>query len=152
MDFAVPANHRVELKESEKKETYLDLARELKKTVEHESDGDTNCNWCSWHSHQRIGTRTGGLENKRTSGDHLNYYIIVIAQNTEKIPGDLRRLAVTQTPLGNHRLTPVRITRKGVNNNNNNNNNNIDNTNKWYMHNCCRSLTHLIIMNSSHRY
>ena len=29
-DFTVPANHRVKLKESEKKEKYFDLARELK--------------------------------------------------------------------------------------------------------------------------
>ena len=31
VDFAVPANHRINLKESEKKDKYLDLARELKK-------------------------------------------------------------------------------------------------------------------------
>ena len=29
--FAVPADHRINLKESEKKDKYLDLARELKK-------------------------------------------------------------------------------------------------------------------------
>ena len=29
------------------KDKYLDLARELKKTVEHGSDGYTNWNWCS---------------------------------------------------------------------------------------------------------
>ena len=37
---------------------------------------------------------TGRLGGWRTGGD----------QNTEKSPGDLRRLAVTQTPLKNHRL------------------------------------------------
>ena len=31
VNFAVPANHRVKLKECEKKDKYLDLARELKK-------------------------------------------------------------------------------------------------------------------------
>ena len=31
MDLAVPADHRINLKESEKKDKYLDLARELKK-------------------------------------------------------------------------------------------------------------------------
>ena len=31
VDFAVPANHRIKLKESEKKDKYLILARELKK-------------------------------------------------------------------------------------------------------------------------
>ena len=40
-DLAVPANHRVKPKESEKKDKYLNLARELLKTVEHESDSDT---------------------------------------------------------------------------------------------------------------
>ena len=33
MDFAVPAHHRVKLKESEKRDKYLDLARELKKKL-----------------------------------------------------------------------------------------------------------------------
>ena len=32
------------MKESEKRIEYQDLARELKKTVEHENDGDTNFN------------------------------------------------------------------------------------------------------------
>ena len=31
VDFAVPADHRINLRESEKKDKYLDLARELKK-------------------------------------------------------------------------------------------------------------------------
>ena len=66
--------------------------------MDHESDSDTNFNWCSWYSHQRIDTKTGGLGNKRISGDHSNYCIIEISQNTEKSPQDLRRLAVTQTP------------------------------------------------------
>ena len=33
VDFAVPAVHRVKLKEREKKDKYLDLARELKKVL-----------------------------------------------------------------------------------------------------------------------
>ena len=35
---------------------------------------------------------------------HPNY-IIENGQNTEKSPGDLRRLAVTQSPLKDHQLT-----------------------------------------------
>ena len=31
VDFAVPADHRIKLKESEKKDKYIDIARELKK-------------------------------------------------------------------------------------------------------------------------
>ncbi len=46
-----------------------------------------------------------GLENKRTSGDHPNYGIIDIGQNTEKSPGDLRKLVVTQTTGKDHLLT-----------------------------------------------
>ncbi len=38
---------------------------------------------------------SGGLGNKRTSGENPNYSIIEIVQNTEKSPGDLRRLAVS---------------------------------------------------------
>ena len=56
-------------------------------------------------SHRRINKRTGRLENKRTRGDHPNYYIIEIGQNTEKSPGNLKRLAVTQTPIKDHQLT-----------------------------------------------
>ena len=33
MNFAVPADHRVKLKKSEKKDKFLDLATELKKPV-----------------------------------------------------------------------------------------------------------------------
>ena len=106
MDFAVPADHRIKLKEIEKKDKYLEFARELKITVEHESDGDTNCNWYSWYSHQRIDTVTGELGNKRTSGYHSNYSFIKIGQNTEKCSGNLRRLAVTQTPVRKHLLMP----------------------------------------------
>ena len=71
-------------------------------TVEHESDGDTNCNWWSWCSHRRIGIETGELGNKNT--DHPNNGIIEIGLNTVKSSGDLRRHAVTQTPVINHLL------------------------------------------------
>ena len=76
-----------------------------KNTVKHESDGDTNCNWCSWYSHQWIGKMTKELGNKRTSGDLLNYGIAVIGRNTEKSPWNLRRPAVTQTPVKEYQLT-----------------------------------------------
>ena len=44
------------------------------------------------------------IKNQRTRGDHSDYSIIKIGQNTEKSPLDLRRLAVTQTPVKNHQL------------------------------------------------
>ena len=105
VEFAVPADHRVKLKENENKDRHLNLARELKKTVVHESDGDTSYDWCSWYSHQKSGTRTGRLGNKRTNGDHPNYSIIKIGQNTFKNVGDLERLADTQIPARDSRVT-----------------------------------------------
>ena len=46
--FAVPADHRIKLKECEKKDNYLDLARGLKKTMEH-GNNYTNRDWCFWY-------------------------------------------------------------------------------------------------------
>ena len=66
------------------------------------SDGDTNYNWWAQYRHQRIDTGTGGPGNKRTSGDHLNYIIIKIDENTEKCHGVLWRLVLTKTPVRNH--------------------------------------------------
>ena len=105
VDFAVPADHRIKLKECEKKDKYLDLVRELKKTMDHEGDNYTNRDWCFWYSHQRIIKGTGGPGSWRTSGDHPNNYIMVIGQITEKNPEDLRRLAITQTSVKDHQLT-----------------------------------------------
>ena len=86
VDFAVPADYRKKLKERKMKDKYSDLARELKKLCEHESD-DYNCNWCLWYCHQWIGAKTGGLGNNGTSGDCPNYSIVALlrsARNREK--------------------------------------------------------------------
>ena len=72
------------------------------KTLNNNNNNNTNCNW---YSHQRIGTRTGGLGNNGIGGDCPNYSIAEISENTEKSPGILRRLAVTPTPMENHQLT-----------------------------------------------
>ena len=45
VDFAVPADHGTKLKECEKKNKYLVLASELKKSMEHEGDNYTNRDW-----------------------------------------------------------------------------------------------------------
>ena len=94
-----------------KKRERTSLIVELKK---HESDGNTNCNWCSLYSHEMNDTGTGGLGNKRMSGDHPNSSIIKISLNREASSWDLRRLVFTQTPMRNYRLTLVWKTRKGV--------------------------------------
>ena len=102
VDFAVPADHRINLKECEKKGKYLDLARELKKL---------------WNMKVTIvpivirafGTITKGLlkgfGSWLTGRDYPNDSIDENGQNPETSAGDLRRLAVTQTPVKNHQLT-----------------------------------------------
>ena len=44
VDFPVPDDHRIKLKESEKKD------KRIKKTMEHEGDDDTNRDWCIRYS------------------------------------------------------------------------------------------------------
>ncbi len=82
------------------KDKYLALARELKKL------------WNMkvtivpiWHSNKRIIKRPGGLGSWRAGRDYPNDSIVEDGQNTETSPGDLRRLAVIQTPVKNHQLT-----------------------------------------------
>ena len=43
VDFAVPADHRIKLKECENRDKYLDRGRELKKFMELKGDNYTNC-------------------------------------------------------------------------------------------------------------
>ena len=51
--------------------------------------------------------RLEALKIRGENRDHPNYNIVEVGQNTEKILGDPRRLAVTQTPLKNYQLTLV---------------------------------------------
>ena len=83
VDFAVPPDLRIKLKEWEK-DKYIDLARELKKTMENAGVNYSNCNWCVWNRNWRINKGTGGLGSWRTSGNHPNYSIIENGKNTEK--------------------------------------------------------------------
>ena len=48
------------------------------------------------------------------NGDYPNYSIGEFGQNTKKSPGDLKRLAVIQTPVENHLQMLVQKTLKGV--------------------------------------
>ena len=52
MDFAIPTGHKEKIKESDKTNKYLNINKELKKTMANEADGGTNCNWSSWNSSQ----------------------------------------------------------------------------------------------------
>ena len=53
VNFAVPADHRIKLKENEKRintSTLLENWKKNKKNVEHEGDNYTNRDWCFWYS------------------------------------------------------------------------------------------------------
>ena len=97
VDFA--ACHRVKNKEKEKKGRVLTTCQRTEKNMMVE---DTYCDWRGWNGSQRLGKRAGRIRNRRRNRDHLNYSIVKIGQNTEKSPGDLRKLAVTQTPAKDH--------------------------------------------------
>ena len=76
MDFAILVDHRVKINESEKRDNFMDLAREQKKKpVEYKGDRDTNCNLCDWNGPQKLVKGVGTIGNKRTCGDHPNYSI-----------------------------------------------------------------------------
>ena len=70
VDFTVPWHHEVNLKECEKKDKYLDLARELKKNVEHENDDYKIV--IGALGTITISTKSGELGNNGTGGDPPN--------------------------------------------------------------------------------
>ena len=80
VDFTVPSDHRRKMKESENLIKYLDHTREIKKTVEHESSGDTNPGWY-------VVERSREIWKKKTRGknrDHVDHSIVKICKNTQK--------------------------------------------------------------------
>ena len=107
-DFNIQADHLISARQADliminkKKKENLQNCELCHRVKLKESDVYTNSNWCSWYSHQSIDKGTGRFRNKRKCGDHSNNCIIEIVRNTEKSPGDLKRLAVTQTPVKNH--------------------------------------------------
>ena len=58
---------------------------------------------------KELGKGRERVGNRRTNPDHPNYGIVEISQNTEKSPGDQKRIAVIQTPVKGHQLTLVKI-------------------------------------------
>ena len=85
----------VKIKESEKRDEQLDQAKELKKSMEHEGDGNTSRNWCARNPLLSLRKGTGRYRNRKTIRRHSDYSTIKIGQNTVKSPGGLRRLVFT---------------------------------------------------------
>ena len=62
MDFALPVENRLKIKENEKIDGYLEFASELKKAVKHEVNRDTDYNWSSWNSFWKTEKEICGTE------------------------------------------------------------------------------------------
>ena len=97
-DFGVPADHRVNIKETETRDKYFDLARELIKL---------------WNMRMtvipviigvlgRFWKEAGRIGNRTTNQGNPNCSIVKNGRNTEKSPGDRRKLAITHTPVKDH--------------------------------------------------
>ena len=79
MEFGFPADHKVKRKESEKVNKYLDLARELKKAMEHKSKGDTNCSWVTRNSSQSLRKETGVIGDQRKDQNRIDPIFVEIS-------------------------------------------------------------------------
>ena len=85
----------MKIKEREKRDKFLDLARELRKLWNMRIG-------TLWNGHQRIVKGARRVGNRRTNRDHPNYNIINIVQNIKKSPVGLKGVAVTQTQVKDH--------------------------------------------------
>ena len=72
VDFAVPADRRIKLKECEKEDKYLDFAKELKKL----QNMQVTIIPIVIGAFGTVTKGPGGLGSWRMRGDHPNYYII----------------------------------------------------------------------------
>ena len=88
--------------------------------MEHESDSDSNYNRCTRNGSPRLNKGTARTGDWWTGRYHPNYCIVKICQNTEKSPGDTRRLPVAQTSVKDHQ--PTLVWKTTTNNNYSNNN------------------------------
>ena len=95
-DFAVPLYHKVDIKVIEKREKYLDLAREIKKVMEHKRETSASYGF-AWNGAQSLEKKTGRIGNQRRNRIHPDYSLFEISHNTKKSSRDLKRLSVTQT-------------------------------------------------------
>ena len=89
-----PSRPHSENQRKRKEKKVLGPYQRTKIAMEHESDGDANCKWRTWNSSEKLGKEAGRVRNQWTNRDNPNYSIDEFGQNTEKSPGDLRRLAI----------------------------------------------------------
>ena len=78
--------------------------------MEHEDQGNNNSSCCTRNGLQEPGEINGEKGNQWENQNHPGYNI---HKNTEMSPGDLRKLAVSQTPEKTHQAMLMWKTRKG---------------------------------------
>ena len=118
VDFAIPINHRVKIKENKKRKKYLELKKlwNMKVMVIPIIIG------ALWMVPKGFIKGMEELEIRVHAENIPNYSIVKISKNTGKSPGDIRRVVVTQTLVKYHQLTLVWKLARNNNNNNNKNN------------------------------
>ena len=104
MDFAVLKDDRVKIKERERRDKYLYLARELKKVWNIRVTVIPIAIGVLGMILKGLGKKIGGIGNQKKNRDIPVYSIVEIDQNTEKAPRDLKKPAVTQTPMKDHHM------------------------------------------------
>ena len=107
---------------------YMDLARELKKAVEHETYSDTNCSLYTWNNPKRPGETVRERKN-RVHPDHSTVKISL--EHFWRPEESCCYSDVSEKP-------PI-ITGAKIHTEYNNNNNNNNNKHFWYTSNILRS-------------
>ena len=95
------------IEKREKKDKYLELARELRKLWDIKTAVIPDVIGMIRYTHQRMAIETGGTGNKR--GIEIIQITVLLrsARILRRVPNTLRRLAVTQTQFRNHSQTRV---------------------------------------------
>ena len=116
MDFAVPASHSLKIKESEKRDKYLDLVRELRKLRNMRVTVIPIITGALGTVNKCLEKRTEGVLNQPTNRDHLDYSIVEIGQNIEKCPEEICCLQNIYIPkIINYVILTLHVTTKSLN-------------------------------------
>ena len=77
MDFIVPADNKLKIKENDLIHKYLDLPK-VEKDAEHEINGDTNSSWNPWNISKMPGKETEGIGDQSKNQDYPDHNTIKI--------------------------------------------------------------------------
>ena len=98
MGFSVPVYHKVKKFKKRKDRSLFIFCQRPEKAVL--GYGDINNIVHAWNSPQNNGENRNQIKNE----NHTNHIIVEIGFNTQKSPGDLLRLIVSQSPMKDQQL------------------------------------------------